>query len=355
MGAVEEVNQRDGETENGSVVGVGDGSAKLPLSRVKAVGAVLLVVVPLFVPEVVVEFTSLRVDAALVIAGILPAIIGWTYAPRYAVMSIPVSGLLNLLAVLVFGHRLATTLFMVGVAVLVGLSAIRGLHAVAAFAAVQPAITVIAGHHIVSVGGTTPGRAGQALICAGLAVVGGLWAVLVGSTLLRHESSGRPARVPPRIVAFYTGALVLLLGATASITSTWFQGTTAGWVLLTILLVTRPTYDESRQMVRERALGTVAGGALAAVVALIVSDSSILVALGTLAMVAAAVLQLQHARYVYFAVFVTAAIVLLDAQRNNVFDVDLQRVMYSLLGAVLVAALVATAEPLLGRSTPKAR
>jgi len=54
------------------------------LHTVKRVGAILLVVLPLFIPEVVVEFTSLPVDAALVIAGILPAIIGWTYAPRYA-------------------------------------------------------------------------------------------------------------------------------------------------------------------------------------------------------------------------------------------------------------------------------
>lgn len=323
------------------------------MSTIKRVGAVLLVVLPLFVPEVVIEFTPLRVDSALVIAGILPAIIGWTYAPRYAVMSIPVAGILNALAVVVFGHRLATTLLMVCIAVLVGLSARRGLHALAAFAAIQPAITVISGYHVVSVGGATPGRAGQALICAGIAVIGGLWAVLIGSVLLRDESSGPPARVPPRIVVFYIGTLVLLLGIPAYIASTWFLKTTAGWVLLTVLLVTRPTYDESRQMIRDRALGTAAGGVAAAAVALVVSDSTVLVALGTLAMVAAAVLQLQHARYVYFAVFVTAAIVLLDAQRGNVFEIDLQRVAYSIVGVALVAAAVAAGETLLGRSTSK--
>ena len=185
-----------------------------------------------------------------------------------------------------------------------------GLHAVAAFAAIQPAIVVIAGYHTVSFGGTTPGTLGQALISAGVVVIGGVWAVLIGWTLLRDESSGPPDPVPSRIVVFYTGALVLLLGGAAYIASTWFSKTTAGWVLLTILLVTRPTYDESRQMIRERGLGTVVGGVIAAVVAVIVSDSTALVAIGTLAMVVAAVLQLQHARYAYFAVFVTAAIVL---------------------------------------------
>ncbi len=331
-----------------------DESEEQPLAAIKRVWPILLVVLPLFIPEVVAEFTPLRVDAALVIAGILPAIVGWTYAPRYAVISIPVAGILNALAVLVFGHPVATTLLMVCVAVIVGLSALRGLHAVAAFAAIQPAIIVISGYHTVSFHGATPGHVGQALICAAVAIIGGLWAVLIGATLLRHESAGPPPRVPPRIVCFYTGALVLMLGGAAYVASTWFLGTTAGWVLLTVLLVTRPTYDESRQRIRERALGTVAGGVGAAAVATIVSDSTTLVAIGTLAMVVAAVLELQHARYAYFAIFVTAAIVLLDAQRSNVFEIDLQRVVYSIVGVALVSAAVATAEMLLGRSTPTA-
>ncbi len=65
-------------------------------------------------------------------------------------ISIPVAGILNALAVLVFGHPLATTLLMVGIAVMVGLSATRGVHAVAAFASIQPAITVIAAYLTVS-------------------------------------------------------------------------------------------------------------------------------------------------------------------------------------------------------------
>ncbi len=323
------------------------------MPNIKSLWPVLLVVLPLFVPEVVIEFTPLHVDSALVIAGILPAIVGWTYAPRYAALSIPVAALLNALAVLAFGHVLVTTLLMVGIALMVGLSALRGLHAVAAFAAIQPAITVVSGFHAVSVNGTTPGTVGQALICAGVAVVGGLWALLIGSTLLRDAPAGPPPWVPARIVCFYTGALVLLLGLGAYVASTWFLKTTAGWVLLTVLLVARPTYDESRERIRERALGTVAGGVVAAAVATIVSDSTVLVALGTLAMVAAAVAQLQHARYLYFAVFVTAAIVLLDAQRSNVFEIDLERVVYSMIGVALVAAAVTTGETLLGRAEPQ--
>ena len=246
------------------------------MSTAKRIGAVLVIVLPLFVPEVALEFTPLRADAALVIAGMLPALIGWTYAPRYALASIPLSVVLNALAVLVFGHPVATTLLMVCIAVTVGLSALRGLHAVATFAAIQPAISVISGYQSVSFGGATPGVVGQALICAGIAVIGGLWAVVIGAILLRGESSGPPEPVPAPIVAFYTGALVLLLGPAAFVASIWFSGTTAGWVLLTILLVMRPTYDESRLMIVERAIGTVAGAAVAAVLAVIVPNGTAL-------------------------------------------------------------------------------
>ncbi|MCW2685845.1 MAG: hypothetical protein JWR37_735, partial [Mycobacterium sp.] len=87
-------------------------------SKLKQVGAILLVVLPLFVPEVIIELTPLRHDAGLLIAGMLPAIIAWTYTPRLAVASIPLSALMNGLAVLVFGHPAATTVFALVIAIL---------------------------------------------------------------------------------------------------------------------------------------------------------------------------------------------------------------------------------------------
>jgi hypothetical protein len=95
--------------------------------------------------------------------------------------------------VLAFGHPVAVTALAVGIAVLVGLSALKGLHTVAIFAAIQPA------------------------------VVSGYRQVSFGVVLLRGQSSGRPAPVPAPIVAFSTGALVMLLGAAAFIASAWFR------------------------------------------------------------------------------------------------------------------------------------
>ncbi|GAA4715083.1 FUSC family protein [Pseudonocardia yuanmonensis] len=321
-------------------------------ATMKQVGLTLLVVLPLFVPDGVIEFTPLGPAAAFVIAGTLPAVIAWMFSPRYAVATIPLAALLNFLAVLVFGHPIATALLMFTIAVLVGLSAVKGLHPVAIFLALQPAITVIYGYPSMSFGQITPGVVGHALICAGVAIGGGLWALLVGAILLREERSGAPDPVPAPVVAFYTGALVILLTPTALIAATWFAGTTAGWVLVSILVAARPSYDESRLMIVERGAGTVVGGLLAGVLALATDNVDVLVVIGTVAMVVAAVVYLVHARYAYFATFLTAAIVLLNAEQTDVLTTDVDRVVYTIAGLALVAAVVALAEMALGRYTP---
>lgn len=41
------------------------------------VGGVLLIVLPLFVPEILIGFTPLRAGTSMVIAGILPVVMAW--------------------------------------------------------------------------------------------------------------------------------------------------------------------------------------------------------------------------------------------------------------------------------------
>jgi hypothetical protein len=318
-------------------------------STLKQVLGILLVVIPLFVPEVVIDATPLRPAAAMVIAGVLPVITAWMFAPRLALAAIPLAGLTNGLSVLVFGHTALATVFAVVVAGLLGLSARWGLHTAGLFLAVQPMITIIAGYPTLTFGTETPGRAAHALICAALAMGAGLWTVGIGAVLLRNESTGMPDQVPWPIVGFYATALMAMLGAGTLIASTWLLGSTAGLVLATIVMVTRPTYDESRKMIAERTIGTLIGGFVAAVVAAIVVNVSALVLIGTAAMVVAAVLQLMHARYAWFVAFVTAAIVLFNAPHGNVFHTDVERVVWTVVGVVTVAAVIAIAENVFGR------
>lgn len=239
---------------------------------VKQVAAVLTVVVPLFVPEVVLSFTPFHADAAMVMAGMLPTVLAWVFAPRYAAGAAVLAALANTLAVLAFGNLALTALLAGALALLVGLSARRGLHIVGMFIAVQPLITLVAGFPTVELSGQTPGTGGQAVLCGVFALGGGLWALAVGALMLRDEVVGPPDPVPVPIVGFYTAALLLMLVPGTVVAASWFLHTTAGWLLATIVLVTRPTYDESRRMIVERSLGTVVGGLAAAGVALVVQN-----------------------------------------------------------------------------------
>lgn len=309
---------------------------------------------PLFVPEVVLSFTPFHADAAMVMAGMLPTVLAWVFAPRYAAGAAVLAALANTLAVLAFGNLALTALLAGALALLVGLSARRGLHIVGMFIAVQPLITLVAGFPTVELSGQTPGTGGQAVLCGVFALGGGLWALAVGALMLRDEVVGPPDPVPVPIVGFYTAALLLMLVPGTVVAASWFLHTTAGWLLATIVLVTRPTYDESRRMIVERSLGTVVGGLAAAGVALVVQNGLALVLLGTAAMVVAAVLQLMHARYAYFAGFLTAAVVLVNAERADVLTTGAERILWTVLGALAVAAVVTTAEALLGRHSDRA-
>ena len=84
-------------------------------------------------------------------------------------------------------------------------------------------------------------------------------------------------------------------------------------------------------MIAERAAGTVVGD-FAAVLAVAIDNDALLVIVGTVAMVAAAVVYLLHARYAYFATCLTAAIVLLNAEQADVLTTDVERVGYTIVG-----------------------
>lgn len=146
-----------------------------------------------------------------------------------------------------------------------------------------------------TLGQTTPGVVCQALICAGVVIAGGVGRCWSARSCCAGESSGPPDPLPVPVVAFYTGALVVLLTSTADIASTRLAWTTAGWVLVSMLIAARPTYDESRLMVGDRAIGTVAGGIARRSPGRGDQDDDALVVIGTVATVVAAVMYLMHA------------------------------------------------------------
>ncbi len=119
--------------------------------------------------------------------------------------------------------------------------------------------------------------------------------------------------------------------------------TTGGWLLLTILVIVRPGLSDTRSRVINRSVGTVAGGAIAALVgSVVVTHQVLLTGIAVVALVIALVLLVRKANYAVYAFALTIAVVLFNVDGPDVLSADIQRVGFTLAGAVLVAALAAS-------------
>jgi uncharacterized membrane protein YccC len=108
------------------------------------------------------------------------------------------------------------------------------------------------------------------VIAALLAAAGGLWAIAIVAVLLPPRPRATFAPLDRTSAVVYAVGLATLLGVCTSVAARWWHDSDAGWVLLTILVIARPEYAETRHRVLQRSAGTVAGGVAAALLGVLV-------------------------------------------------------------------------------------
>lgn len=179
------------------------------------------------------------------------------------------------------------------------------------------------------------------LSIAVVAAVAGLWAVAVLAFALRHRSVSpvplSKVAVPDAILGAVLVALVC--GAIAFVALTWFAASMWVWLLLTILLLTKPTQGLNLIQTRDRAIGTVAGAAVAGLIAASRVPGLVMGALALILVVAALTVMLSGKPYWLYASFLTPAVVLMDASATDGVELAFQRAVYTLVGAVVAVAL----------------
>lgn len=112
------------------------------------------------------------------------------------------------------------------------------------------------------------------------------------------------------------------------------------WIMLTVIVILRPSYGMTRQRFRERLIGTLIGGALGLVIALMVENVYVLGLLGIFSIVLAFA-NLQK-NYRVAATFITTGVVFIYAVlRPDVWNVVQYRFLDTLIGAVLSIAAAA--------------
>lgn len=317
------------------------GTTKVPARTILLLGLVIIV---LAVPAIAVSFSPLSSAVMMVLAGSSAGVVASLNSTRLAVGAVVVSALLMGLAQVAREPWPAAALMAI-VGLGIGACSLKGWHPAAVQAAVWPATLLIEPAFSLPGHQWADGGWGRALVPALLVLLGGLWAAGVAGLL----GSRLPRMVPQPVdrvsACLYAGVLAVLLGVVAYLTAELLPGSMAGWVLLTVLVMVKPAVADTRTRLIARSTGTVLGGLVAALLALIVPVPAALATVGVLALIVALALYATGGKYALYAFALTAAIVLLNSQGKNVLTIDLQRVGFTLAGALLIAVFAQVYEP----------
>lgn len=308
---------------------------------------VLFLLALLALPGIALSLWVLPNAAGPFVIGTLPAITAVTrVGPRLGAQLAAATAVVGFFAVLAQGDPWVAAALVGITAGVAGRFARRGLESPVLMVPVVAAYIV-----------TEPGKfaVGRTLEQGGLALAGvtgvvllggGLWAAVLGKYLLQGLPKASRELTPEKYVLPYSLSVGIASGMATLMAALWAPSTSAAWMVLTVILVIRPTRDEMLSKTRDRLLGTVGGGMIAAVV-VITADSldvpgAIVVLIGLITLAVALTMQPSLAYWKYVLIL-TPGVVLLEGPPSAGLSTDLARVGLTVAGAltaVVVAVMV---------------
>ncbi len=284
----------------------------------------------------------------------LPAMLlrGWTVAvPLWLAVS-----LTGPLAVICSQWPAAGALLVVVAALLTGWSSTRGLHTTVMMWPIALGSLLVEPPPLFGSSQPTLDLGYAAGVGAVLAA-SGLWGIVVGALIGRRLTRPQRSSTAAPLAAAYTVVLVAASGLSTWLVLRYGPGGTGAWVILTVIVVLRPSPDELVRRSLQRAAGTLVGAAVAAAAVLVLPAGAVVMVAGLLAFALALAL-MPTAPYWQYAAILTVAVVLMVSGGHDGLEVDLERVLYTLGGVLLVAVFsvvlaIAVRPP--GRTTAGAR
>ena len=165
---------------------------------------------------------------------------------------------------------------------------------------------------------------------------GALWAALVFPLLLRRM---KPIPREPNTrgdTIIYTTVITVLCTLSTLAVLIWRPGSNGAWLIVTLLVITEVGHVDTLKRTTSRVGGTVVGVAVAAVVASLTTNQTVLIGIGLVLMVIGLVIRIGPRYWLYMA-FMTPAIVLFTSTSGAGVDItDAQRLLDTLVGAALV-------------------
>ena len=165
---------------------------------------------------------------------------------------------------------------------------------------------------------------------------GALWAALVFPPLLRKM---KPIPREPNTrsdTIIYTTIITVFCTLSTLAVLIWWPGSNGAWLIVTLLVITQVGHVDTLKHTTARVAGTVVGVAVAAVVASLATNQTVLIGIGLVLMVIAVVIRTGPNYWLYMA-FMTPAIVLFSSTSGAEVDITgAQRLLDTLVGAALV-------------------
>ena len=165
---------------------------------------------------------------------------------------------------------------------------------------------------------------------------GALWAALVFPPLLRkmkpipREPNSRGDTIA------YTATITVLCTLSTLAVLIWQPGSNGAWLIVTLLVITQIGQVDTLKSTTTRVIGTIAGVAVAAVVASLTTNQTVLIGIGLVLMVIALVIRTGPNYWLYMT-FMTPAIVLFSSTSGAGVDTTgEQRLLDTLIAAALV-------------------
>lgn len=181
-----------------------------------------------------------------------------------------------------------------------------------------------------------------ALLCGASAGLAFCWTlVLVVGPVMRRVPPIEPSASRSR---WRTGAFALVAGAACGLLAWRVLSLptpgTAAWLLVTVVAVVQPETGSEAARTAQRIGGTVIGVAAAAVLGIVATGPVAAIVLTTLLLVTAVhLLTVVRSPYWVGVAVLTPAVVLLQSSQGQVWQVALERLGWTLLGAALAVVL----------------
>jgi hypothetical protein len=314
----------------------------MAVSRARAVAGVGAAVVLALLPVVAASLSPWAPLAGALVLGLLPSLNAAPSGPRAMAAATVASAVAAVAAVLASAAGpllpIVGTALVFGLGLAVGSLAPHGLHPAGAATITLVAYLLVDPAQIVRLLDARHPLWLVALFVGAVVLAVCAWAILVVHVALRGVALPSPAVVVNLPYGLLLGALC---GLFTLVCLVWFPGTKAWWAVMTVALILQPDRRGTGDRLGGRVWGTVVGGTAAALVALVVPWPAALTIVAVVAALVGALLLLAGAAYWQAAAATTVGVVLLTFERDAVIAGDLQRVVITLIAAVVTATVVA--------------